>query len=84
MLEFSNKWVTLRPDYSNVEKIQVEPSPASGTVIYKIETSDTATKQTIEVVYNEKTKEMTVNNLAVEPATVIFPQPTPKINIDIS
>ena len=48
-------------------KVRLESSPISGTSIYTIETVDSGKIQTIEISYNEVTRQKTVINLAVTP-----------------
>lgn len=78
MLEFCNQLVPLNPDWSNINKVQVQPSPITGTLIYKIDTSDDHNKQSIEVSYNPATQQKIVINLVVVPvAAARHPKPAP-------
>ena len=67
ILDYSKQWVAVKSDWTNVAKVRLESSPISGTNIYTIETVDSGKIQTIEISYNEVTRQKTVINLAVTP-----------------
>lgn len=84
VLEYSTQYVSINADFSNIQVIQIEPSPISGTTIFKIETTDTVNNQIIELSYSATTNQTTVINLAVTPVTVVYPKPTHIVEVNVA